>query len=110
VTLGYKPEQTAQIAQRLFEEGLITYHRTDSQNFSAEALSEIRAYAASNNLPLPPKARTWKSKESAQEAHEAIRPPTWNNAMLGLMMTRRSSTISSGPVLWLLSLPTRNTA
>ena len=45
VTLGYKPE-----------------------------LAEIRAYAASNNLPLPPKARTWKSKESAQEAHEAIRP------------------------------------
>ena len=74
VTLGYKPELTAQIAQRLFEEGLITYHRTDSQNFSAEALTEIRAYAASNNLPLPPKARTWKSKESAQEAHEAIRP------------------------------------
>jgi DNA topoisomerase-1 len=74
VTLGYKPEQTAQIAQRLFEEGLITYHRTDSQNFSAEALAEIRAYAASNNLPLPPKPRTWKSKESAQEAHEAIRP------------------------------------
>jgi DNA topoisomerase-1 len=74
VTLGYKPEQTAQLAQRLFEEGLITYHRTDSQNFSAEALAEIRAYAASNNLPLPPKPRTWKSKESAQEAHEAIRP------------------------------------
>jgi DNA topoisomerase-1 len=74
VTLGYKPEQTAQIAQRLFEEGLITYHRTDSQNFSAEALAEIRAYGVSNNLPLPPKARTWKSKESAQEAHEAIRP------------------------------------
>jgi DNA topoisomerase-1 len=53
---------------------LITYHRTDSQNFSAEALAEIRTYAASNNLPLPPKARTWKSKENAQEAHEAIRP------------------------------------
>jgi DNA topoisomerase-1 len=74
VTLGYKPELTAQIAQRLFEEGLITYHRTDSQNFSAEALAEIRVYATSNNLPLPPKPRTWKSKESAQEAHEAIRP------------------------------------
>jgi DNA topoisomerase-1 len=74
VTLGFKPERTAQIAQRLFEEGLISYHRTDSQNFSAEALAEIRAYAARNNLPLPPKPRTWKSKESAQEAHEAIRP------------------------------------
>jgi DNA topoisomerase-1 len=74
VTLGYKPEQTAQLAQRLFEEGLITYHRTDSQNFSAEALAEIRADAANNNLPLPPKPRTFKSKEGAQEAHEAIRP------------------------------------
>jgi len=74
VTLGYKPEQTAQLAQKLFEEGLITYHRTDCQNFSAEALAEIRAYAANNNLPLPLKPRTWKSKESAQEAHEAIRP------------------------------------
>jgi DNA topoisomerase-1 len=74
VTLGYKPEQTAQLAQRLFEEGLITYHRTDSQNFSAEALAEIRTYGANNNLPLPPKPRIWKSKEGAQEAHEAIRP------------------------------------
>jgi DNA topoisomerase-1 len=74
VTLGYKPDQAAQLAQKLFEQGLITYHRTDSQNFSAEALAEIRAFAQANNLPLPAKARTWKSKASAQEAHEAIRP------------------------------------
>ncbi len=74
VTLGFKPDQTAQLAQRLFEQGLITYHRTDSQNFSAEALAEIRDYAQDNGLPLPAKPRTWKSKDSAQEAHEAIRP------------------------------------
>jgi DNA topoisomerase-1 len=74
VTLGYKPDQTAQLAQKLFEQGLITYHRTDSQNFSSEALAEIRAFAEANNLPIPAKARTWKSKASAQEAHEAIRP------------------------------------
>ena len=74
VTLGFKPDQTAQLAQNLFAQGLITYHRTDSQNFSAEALAEIRAFAEKNNLPIPPKARTWKSKDSAQEAHEAIRP------------------------------------
>jgi DNA topoisomerase-1 len=74
VTLGYKPDQSAQLAQKLFEQGLITYHRTDSQNFSAEALAEIRAFATANNLPIPAKARTWKSKASAQEAHEAIRP------------------------------------
>jgi DNA topoisomerase-1 len=74
VTLHYKPDQTAQLAQKLFEQGLITYHRTDSQNFSAEALAEIRAFAEANHLPIPAKARTWKSKASAQEAHEAIRP------------------------------------
>src|ERR1022692_2418657 len=67
-------DQTAQLAQKLFEQGLITYHRTDSQNFSAEALAEIRAFAQANNLPIPAKPRTWKSKASAQEAHEAIRP------------------------------------
>lgn len=74
ITLGFKPDQTAQLAQKLFEQGLITYHRTDSQNFSAEALSDIREFAQANILPLPPKPRTWKSKDSAQEAHEAIRP------------------------------------
>ncbi len=74
VALGFKPDQAAQLAQKLFEQGLITYHRTDSQNFCAEALSDIRGFAAENGLPLPAKARTWKSKDSAQEAHEAIRP------------------------------------
>jgi DNA topoisomerase-1 len=74
VTLDMKPADTARAAQRLFEQGLITYHRTDSQNFSIEALEAIRHYAATRNLPLPPAPRRWKSKEAAQEAHEAIRP------------------------------------
>jgi DNA topoisomerase-1 len=74
VSLGFKPDQTAQLAQKLFEQGLITYHRTDSQNFSVEALAEIRAFAQANGLPLPARPRTWKSKAGAQEAHEAIRP------------------------------------
>jgi DNA topoisomerase-1 len=74
VTLKLKPKQTADLAQALFALGAITYHRTDSQNFSQEALLEIRKYGEAHGLPLPPKPRTWKSKESAQEAHEAIRP------------------------------------
>ena len=52
---------------------MITYHRTDSQNFGRGAC-QLRAYAQDNKLPIPPKPRTWKSKEGAQEAHEAIRP------------------------------------
>ena len=74
VRLKWKPEITAQVAQRLFEAGLITYHRTDSQNFSAEALTEVRDYASKRKLPLPAKPRTFRSKSNAQEAHEAIRP------------------------------------
>ena len=74
VSLGFAPEETAALAQKLFEQGLITYHRTDSQNFSAEAIAEIRAFAEKKNLPLPAEPRHWKSKNGAQEAHEAIRP------------------------------------
>ncbi|AXC16430.1 DNA topoisomerase I (plasmid) [Acidisarcina polymorpha] len=74
VTLNFKPDLTAMLAQKLFEQGLITYHRTDSQNLSTEALSEIRDHVAANHWPLPPNPRTWKTKETAQEAHEAIRP------------------------------------
>ncbi len=74
VQLRWKPDVTAQVAQRLFEAGLITYHRTDSQNFSAEALKEVRGYAAGRGLPLPERARSWRARGNAQEAHEAIRP------------------------------------
>ncbi len=74
VSLGLAPEETAALAQKLFEQGLITYHRTDSQNFSAEAIAEIRSFAQEKNLPLPTEPRKWKSKDGAQEAHEAIRP------------------------------------
>jgi DNA topoisomerase-1 len=74
VSLGFTPEETAALAQKLFEQGLITYHRTDSQNSSAEAIAEIRAFATTTNLPLPEEARRWRSKDNAQEAHEAIRP------------------------------------
>lgn len=74
VSLGFTPEETAALAQKLFEQGLITYHRTDSQNFSAEAIAEIRNFAETKKLPLPKEPRRWKSKDGAQEAHEAIRP------------------------------------
>ena len=74
VTLGFTPEETASLAQKLFEQGLITYHRTDSQNFSTEAIAEIRSFAETENLPLAKEPRRWKSKDGAQEAHEAIRP------------------------------------
>ena len=74
VRLHWKPEVTAGVAQRLFEAGLITYHRTDSQNMSAEALREVRGYAQKRGLPLPAAARSFRARGGAQEAHEAVRP------------------------------------
>jgi DNA topoisomerase-1 len=48
--------------------------RTDSPNLSQEAAEAIRALAKNQGWPLPAKPRVWKSKDGAQEAHEAIRP------------------------------------
>lgn len=72
--LKLTPKKTMELAQKLYEGGHITYMRTDSPNLSDTAIAEIRAYADAQGLPLPDKARTWKSKDGAQEAHEAIRP------------------------------------
>ena len=72
--LKFTPKQTMQLAQALYEQGHITYMRTDSPNLSQEAVDTIRAYAESQGWPVIEKPRTWKSKEGSQEAHEAIRP------------------------------------
>ena len=72
--LKFTPKRTMELAQKLYEAGHITYMRTDSPNLSETAIAEIRAYADAQGLPLPDKARTWKSKDGAQEAHEAVRP------------------------------------
>lgn len=63
-----------ELAQRLYEKGAITYMRTDSPNLSQEAVQSIRAFCESQGWPLVDTPRVWKSKEGAQEAHEAVRP------------------------------------
>lgn len=73
-TLKFSPKRTMELAQRLYEQGAITYMRTDSPNLSQEAVDAIRAFCEAQGWPLVEKPRTWKSKEGAQEAHEAIRP------------------------------------
>ena len=72
--LKFSPKQTMQLAQRLYEQGAITYMRTDSPNLSQDAAEAIRAFCESQGWPLVETPRTWKSKEGAQEAHEAVRP------------------------------------
>jgi DNA topoisomerase-1 len=72
--LKMDPKKTMALAQRLYEEGHITYIRTDSPNISAEAVQEIRSLAQANSWPVPSAPRVFSSAEGAQEAHEAIRP------------------------------------
>ena len=75
--LRYSAQQTMSIAQGLYENGHITYMRTDSVSLSAQALSAARASATklygSSSIPQEPRVYKGKSK-NAQEAHEAIRP------------------------------------
>ncbi|MDR1871395.1 MAG: type I DNA topoisomerase [Deltaproteobacteria bacterium] len=72
--LKLNPKKTMEIAQRLYEAGLITYMRTDSQALSDEAIKDIRKVAGDKNWPLPKEPRVFKAPKGAQEAHEAIRP------------------------------------
>jgi DNA topoisomerase-1 len=75
--LGWTPKRTMQIAQRLYEQGLITYHRTDSTNIAEEAISAARKLISKKYGQefLPEQARRYKTKtKMAQEAHEAVRP------------------------------------
>lgn len=73
---GFAPARTMRIAQSLYENGLITYMRTDSFNIAKSAQEECAAFVASEygDEYLPKKPNVYKSKGGAQEAHEAIRP------------------------------------
>jgi DNA topoisomerase-1 len=75
--LGWSSAQTMRVAQRLYENGHITYMRTDSTNLSDEAINAARSQARElyGDAFVPAEARRYKSKaKGAQEAHEAIRP------------------------------------
>lgn len=74
---GWSAKKTMLEAQRLYERGLITYHRTDSTNISLTAITKVREKIKKEfgDKYLPEKPRFYKVKSKvAQEAHEAIRP------------------------------------
>lgn len=75
--LGMSSKDTMRTAQRLYEEGLITYMRTDSPNLSTEAINAARSMVEDlyGKSYLSPEVRQYSAKQKgAQEAHEAIRP------------------------------------
>ena len=73
--LGYSVRQTMTLAQRLYENGHITYMRTDSVNLAGVAIDAAKKYIGQNYGVNYSSVRQYKTKSrSAQEAHEAIRP------------------------------------
>jgi DNA topoisomerase-1 len=75
--LGFSASHTMRVAQSLYEDGLITYMRTDGIDMAPEAVSAARRAIASryNAGFVPDRPRQYQSKiKNAQEAHEAIRP------------------------------------
>ncbi|MGI5224725.1 type I DNA topoisomerase [Actinoallomurus iriomotensis] len=75
--LGFSAKYTMQVAQKLYENGFITYMRTDSIQLSETAIKAARAQAQTlyGADYIPDKPRVYRSKvKNAQEAHEAIRP------------------------------------
>lgn len=88
---GFNANRTMNIAQTLYEgvdlkslgfEGLITYMRTDSVSIANEAMTSARSFIQENygKKYLPENPIFYKSKKSAQEAHEAIRPTNLENS------------------------------
>ena len=81
--LYFSSRKTMSTAQKLYEQGLITYMRTDATNLSVDAVNEIRAYIGKTYgdafVPQKPNVYVTKSK-NAQEAHEAIRPTHFDGA------------------------------
>ncbi len=78
--LGYGVSKTMLLAQRLYESGKITYMRTDSVSLGETAMDAIKAEIAKSYGDKYLQVRRYKNKnESAQEAHEAIRPTYMEN-------------------------------
>jgi len=78
--LYFSVGRTMQVAQRLYEAGLITYMRTDSVNLSAEAIKATKEAIVENYGEKYSEVRNYKGKsKGAQEAHEAVRPTDLKN-------------------------------
>lgn len=106
VMLKLPPAKTMQLAQKLYESGYITYMRTDAPSFSDDAIREIQNWLNNHgfgeDIASPP--NRWKAKESAQEAHEAIRPTDFDVRTLALADPDIGLLQSLYDLIWLRSV------
>lgn len=109
--LKMRPTRTMAVAQGLYEGvdlgsgetvGLITYMRTDSVNISDIALEEVRAYIPQKYGKdyLPDVANKYKSKSSAQQAHEAIRPTSVHRTPESLASVLSEEQLRLYTIIW----------
>lgn len=89
--LGFAPSRAMRAAQKLYEQGHITYMRTDSQTLSNAAIGMISGYVTKKYGKENLSITTYKTKsKNAQEAHEAIRPTSFDGSTKGLTQDERS--------------------
>ena len=109
--LRFSVKRTMMLAQRLYEGielgeegsiGLITYMRTDSTRVSQDALDEVRQLIPERYGPkyLPEKARVFKSKKGAQDAHEAVRPTSVSRAPADVKRYLKEDELKVYTLIW----------
>jgi len=101
--LGMSAKQTMTLAQRLYEQGHITYMRTDSLNLSEKFITDAREYLKTNlgEKYCQAKGHRYKTKQAgAQEAHEAIRPTEASVTPESLEATLESGQLRLYRLIW----------
>lgn len=100
---GFSAKKTMSAAQKLFERGYITYHRTDSVSLSPEFAKGVRVYIKEEfgAKYLPEEAVSYKTKaKNAQEAHEAIRPTSVKKAPATLPKSLSEDEVKIYSLIW----------
>jgi len=101
VKLNLSPEDTMKVAQALFEDGKISYHRTDSVSLSPEFCEEVKAWLQVHKPKLVgDKTATHKDKAGAQGAHEAIRPTHVEDTPESLQGKMKGANLAVYTLIW----------
>ncbi len=93
-----------ELAQKLFEAGLITYHRTDSHEMAPEFVSEVREFAMRNKISIPEIPATYKAGKNAQQGHECLRVTDINLSNPKLVGIEDSLQILAYQLIWRFTL------
>ncbi len=97
---GYSAKMTMAVAQKLYEEGRITYHRTDSLNLSQTSLEAAQQFISNSFGKNYSQVRQYKAGKGAQEAHEAIRPTYAENGPEKLKGELEGSQLKVYTLIW----------